>query len=123
MRVLKRSLEGTVELEKIPKGEGSSRESKVEVMERDKEKRNKKENAGTRNKDELRRIVLENSSDETRISLGRFDVMFNPDEQDEFWNSQHEWVLNSPVLGEELARGFPRSIQFLGKGLLKSVDS
>ncbi|GJR72717.1 hypothetical protein Tco_0085082 [Tanacetum coccineum] len=30
-----------------------------------------------------------------KVIWGDLIVMFNPDEQDEFWNSQHEWKVNS----------------------------
>ncbi|GJT46208.1 hypothetical protein Tco_0954923 [Tanacetum coccineum] len=49
-----------------------------------------------------------------KVILGDLIVMFNPDEQDEFWNSKHEWkgTQLTLLLGEELAS--PRST-VLGK--------
>ncbi|GKC96139.1 hypothetical protein Tco_1161581 [Tanacetum coccineum] len=66
------------------KGEEIKQESKQEVKEEDKGE----ENTRKRKHDKIPEGF-------DKVLWGDLIVMFNPDEQDEFWNSQHEWKVVS----------------------------
>ncbi|GJX79258.1 hypothetical protein Tco_0327407 [Tanacetum coccineum] len=83
-------------------------ESKDEVKEEDKgEENTRKRKHGIRKKikSRKRRFKQDTSQDDPsdnkipegfdKVLWGDLIVMFNPDEQDEFWNSQHEWKVVS----------------------------
>ncbi|GJV55424.1 retrovirus-related pol polyprotein from transposon TNT 1-94 [Tanacetum coccineum] len=99
------------ELRKFSKGEEIKQESKEEVKEEDKGKRTQeREESWVQEKDEVkeRRFTTRYFSKSNvdiyqdkipegfdKVLWGDLIVMFNPDEQDEFWNSQHEWKVVS----------------------------
>ncbi|GJZ16505.1 hypothetical protein Tco_0552182 [Tanacetum coccineum] len=80
------------------KGEEIKQESKEEVKEEDKEEENtRKRKQGTRKKmkSRKRRFKQHTSQDDPSTYEDILIVMFNPEDQDEFWNSQHEWNIVS----------------------------
>ncbi|GJS24374.1 hypothetical protein Tco_0453006 [Tanacetum coccineum] len=55
-----------------------------------------------------------------KVLWGDLIVMFNPDEQDEFWNSQHEWKV-SWLVQDQTVLGKDYSNLLIADSLLKTI--
>ncbi|GJY18509.1 putative ribonuclease H-like domain-containing protein [Tanacetum coccineum] len=54
--------------------------------------------------EEINMNVLSSPEGFDKVLWGDLIVMFNPDEQDEFWNSQHEWKVKKEILMAQMLK-------------------
>ncbi|GJV32197.1 hypothetical protein Tco_1392597 [Tanacetum coccineum] len=128
------------------KGEEIKQESKEEVKEEDKGEENTRkrkhecmvkeilqyidESASVFDREDLDvvyKLVMDIYQDKIpegfdKVLWGDLIVMFNPDEQDEFWNSQHEWKVKKYPLKKEILVQMLKLIGVLNEKVLMALE-